>query len=308
MKMGVWRPDFTSPLPDLLERVREATNQALDALIEEEWGGRAEFQEPALYSVRAGGKRIRPSMVILSAYSCSEKPLLEGVPLLKVASTVELLHTYSLIHDDLPCMDNDTLRRGLATCHVRYGVETAILTGTALLIEGFRQLAVLLGGTNKEYVAIEIVGRAVGFGGMVGGQWLDLTLEGQPPTEAGVAEIHRKKTAALLAGCCELGGLLGNADEREQDHLRDYGLNIGMAFQAVDDLLDVIGQETAVGKRTGKDQHAGKMTMTELRGVAGTRDIARDYVERAVEASKSLTGPAAPSLADLGYYLLDRTY
>lgn len=306
--MGIWRPDFSSPLPDLLQSVRKSTNQVLETMLSEEWRGRPELKEPARYSVRAGGKRIRPSMVVLSAYSSSEPPLVEGLPLIKAASTLELIHTYSLIHDDLPCMDDDGMRRGKATCHVRYGVETAIWAADALLIEGFRQLWCILAGTNKELLAMEILGHAAGFGGMVGGQWLDLTLEGQQPTETGVGEIHLKKTAALLAGCCELGGILGNANDREQECLKHYGLHIGLAFQAIDDLLDVLGRETTVGKKTGKDRDAGKMTMTELRGIAGTRDIARDLVERAVGAVQSLKGPAVSSLVALGFHLLDRTH
>jgi geranylgeranyl pyrophosphate synthase len=155
---------------------------------------------------------------------------------------------------------------------------------------------------------MEVLGRAAGFGGMVGGQWLDLTLAGQKPTETGVGEIHLKKTAALLVGCCELGGLLGNADDHQQQCLKQYGLHIGRAFQAVDDLLDIVGRETTVGKKTGKDRDAGKMTMIELRGIAGTRDIARDLVDRAVGAVQSLKGPGVSSLVALGYHLLDRTH
>lgn len=306
--MVTWRPDFSKPLPDLLESVRKSINQVLEIMLDVEWDGRPELKEPARYSVQAGGKRIRPTMVILSAYACKKPPIFEGLRLFKAASSVEFLHTYSLIHDDLPCMDDDTLRRGKATCHVRYGVETALWAGSALLVEGFRQLSSTLEATDRAASALRVVAEAAGFSGMVGGQWLDLTLEGQQPTETRVRAIHLKKTAALFAGCCQLGGVLGNATDHEQQCLKRYGLSIGLAFQAVDDLLDVVGREAAVGKKTGKDRDAGKMTMTELRGISGSREIARDLVEAAVGAVESLKGPAVSSLVGLGYHLLGRTH
>ncbi|MBN1424805.1 polyprenyl synthetase family protein [Candidatus Fermentibacteria bacterium] len=246
---------------------------------------------------------MRPSLIVLSAYSGSESPAIAGDSLLAIATAVEMVHTYSLIHDDLPCMDDDLMRRGIPTCHVAYGISDATWAGSALLIEAFVILAREFSASGCLPEAARVMGDAAGLEGMVGGQWLDTQLPGTGVSGDAFIEVHRRKTAALLQGCCTLGGLAGGVDEPAIVALRSFGECLGLAFQAIDDLLDVTGNERVVGKRVGKDAQAGKLTATATLGVEGARRYVDELIDLAMSALASLEGPAVPRLRDLAFHL-----
>lgn len=244
----------------------------------------------ALYAVRAGGKRVRPLLTVASFRAAGG----EGGGVYRVAAAVELVHTYSLLHDDLPSMDDDPLRRGLPTAHRVYGVATATATGSAL-----QQLAFLaLGKAAREDPSLarrlpettRRLARAVGVEGMVGGQWLDLQAEGREIDAPGLEAIHRGKTAALLSAACALGGVAADADPDAVEALADYGTNLGLAFQIVDDLLDVIGDPGRTGKTAGADVAREKATYPAVHGIEGARDQAEAAAGLARDALGRLDG------------------
>ena len=222
------------------------------------------------YAVFAGGKRFRPALAIASAMAVGGR----GGNALPAAGALELLHTYSLIHDDLPCMDDDELRRGQPTVHVRFGEAMAVLAGDALHTLAF---AVLAGAPTRRRITLESVrrlARAAGPEGMVGGQVLDLEAETRLPDVAGLEAIHRRKTGALLAASAALGALAGGAGSAETATLERFGRELGLVFQIVDDLLDEEGTTAALGKSAGKDRAAGKATYPLLHGAAAARNEA----------------------------------
>jgi geranylgeranyl diphosphate synthase type II len=226
------------------------------------------------------------------------------------AVALEYIHTYSLIHDDLPAMDDDDLRRGKPTCHVVFGEGQAILAGDGLLTEAFTQLA---GDPalppSRRVEALRVLGEAAGWQGMVGGQSLDLEGERQAPEgELGLAQlqlIHRLKTGALLRASLELGAIAGNADPQARALLRQAGAALGLAFQIKDDILDATATEAAMGKRVGKDQGKGKITYPRLLGLEGARQALREATERALCLLQQLPNPH--SLTSLATYLAERS-
>jgi geranylgeranyl pyrophosphate synthase len=267
------------------------------------WQGPSHLLPAARYSLLAGGKRLRPALVVLSAYATTDRPPATGDQLLSIAAAVEMIHTYSLIHDDLPCMDNDDRRRGAPTCHVVHGVPDATWAGTALLVGAFGSLSRGFSGTSRIPVAARVLGASAGLVGMVGGQWLDTELPGSGAPRAAFSEVHERKTSALIAGCCALGGLASSADDTTLDILHDYGRSLGLAFQAVDDLLDVTGDAEVMGKRAGKDAAAGKLTALAALGLDGAKRYADEMAARASACVAPLGGPATPLLQELTAYL-----
>ncbi len=256
--------------------------------------------EAMRYSLEAGGKRVRPVLCLLAAEAVGGG--LEAA--LPGALALEFVHTYSLIHDDLPAMDDDDLRRGRPTNHKVYGEGPAILAGDGLLTEAFAVLA-----TTGRADAVALLAEAAGWRGMVGGQALDL--EGEALTASGTAygldhlqTIHRLKTGALLRGAVELGGLLGGADPAQRAALRAYGEAIGLAFQIQDDILDATSNEATLGKRAGKDQGRGKITYPSLLGLDGARRALQEATERALCHVPSLPNPS--SLQAWARYLAER--
>lgn len=236
------------------------------------------------YSLLSGGKRIRP-VLMLAAADLLGVSLDDAMPF---ACAVEMIHTYSLIHDDLPAMDNDDLRRGRPTNHVIYGEGMAILAGDALFhaaMELMLAAAVRMGGQRGLKAALAITRRA-GVSGMVAGQAMDISGEGKTATIEHVTKIHTKKTADMLTAPLEAAACLAEADERTMQALCSYGLHIGIAFQMMDDLLDVIGDEKQMGKRAGLDAADDKQTWITLRGVEGTRMDAGREVSLALDALK----------------------
>jgi geranylgeranyl pyrophosphate synthase len=258
------------------------------------------LREAMRYSVLAGGKRLRPLLVLAAAEACGEQlglaPDDADVLALPAAAAIELIHTYSLVHDDLPSMDNDTLRRGRPTSHVVHGEALAILAGDALLTEAFALLAEdtqPVRGVDAHALVrrrmrvIDLVAAAAGPRGMVGGQVLDLQAvrpDAAPLDREGLRAMHAAKTGALIRGSVVSGAVLAGAGTEMTAAIDGYGEAIGLAFQIVDDILDVEAPSADLGKTAGKDAAAGKPTYPAIYGLAESRRLADDCIERALDS------------------------
>ncbi len=250
----------------------------------------AKLFEAMDYSLSAGGKRLRP-VLLLAACDTLGGNVDEALPF---ACALEMIHTYSLIHDDLPAMDNDDLRRGRPTNHKVFGEGMAILAGDGLLSAANELMfrAAVQMGDLRGVRAAEAIARRAGVTGMVAGQVMDVTGEGSQPTLEKVDYIHRHKTADLLTAPIEAGFILAGADEAAVAAGCEYGMNLGLAFQMVDDLLDVEGDAAILGKTPGKDAAEGKLTWVAVKGVEATREDAKAAVEKAVQALERFGGDA----------------
>ena len=248
----------------------------------------AKLFEAMDYSLSAGGKRLRP-VLLLAACDTLGGNVEEALPF---ACALEMIHTYSLIHDDLPAMDNDDLRRGRPTNHKVFGEGMAILAGDGLLSAAMELMlrAAVRMSDMRGVRAAEAIARHAGVTGMVAGQVMDVTGEGSTPTLEKVDYIHRHKTADLLTAPIEAGFILAGADDRTVAAGCEYGVNLGLAFQMVDDLLDVEGDAAILGKTPGKDAAEGKLTWVAVKGVEQTRQDAKAAVEKAVDALKMISG------------------
>jgi geranylgeranyl diphosphate synthase type II len=274
------------------------------------------------YSVLAGGKRLRPILVLASAEAAAESAGSSADIALKLAlpaaCAVELIHTYSLVHDDLPAMDNDTLRRGRPTAHVVFGEGMAILSGDALLTEAFallsREPATAPGLDDRQLAtrklqALRTLADAAGASGMVGGQAIDLvaTVPGAVPLDiAALRAMHARKTGALITGSAVAGALLAGAPGETVTAIRTYADNLGLAFQIVDDILDVEGVSTELGKTAGKDAAAGKPTYPALVGVDDSRRLAAECIERALASLAA--AQIAGQLPAIARWVVSRTH
>lgn len=264
------------------------------------------------HSVFAGGKRLRPLLVLESARMI-EGELPAGAA--DLGAAIEMLHTYSLIHDDLPALDNDDLRRGKPTCHVVYGEATAILAGDALQSLAYQTLAQLPGDAAAKVEIIREISIATGTGvgqeglapGMIGGQVMDLEGEGKKPTAELVEAIHRAKTGALITVAIVAGGLLGGASAAEVEHLRRFGQHAGLAFQIVDDILDETQSSTALGKTAGKDSATEKATWPAVFGLESSRETAAELLRDAL-AELDRFGERAEPLKAVARALVERTH
>ncbi len=243
------------------------------------------------HGVLNGGKRLRPFLAAESAALFGAPP----GPALEMAAAIECLHSYSLVHDDLPAMDDDDLRRGQPTVHRAFNEATAILAGDALLTLAFDVLASLDADPAVRNELVVGLARASGAGGMVGGQVLDLEAETSTPDEAGIIRLQAMKTGALIRFSCEAGAILAAAPPAEREALREFGTAIGLAFQLADDLLDLTANEAELGKATRKDAAAGKATLAALHGEAWTRRQLAGLVEQAT-AGLAPFGDAADNL------------
>jgi geranylgeranyl diphosphate synthase type II len=287
-----------------LDEQRALIDQELARLLPPEVTFPHSIHQAMRYSVFAGGKRLRPIL-------CAEAGRLlgaEGPPLLRIASTLELVHTYSLIHDDLPALDNDDLRRGKPTCHRAFGESTAILTGDALLTLTYEVLAEPgLTSAECQLGIIYELARATGTReGMVAGQILDLEATNQTVDAATLELIHSAKTGAFLCAAVRCGALFAGATETDLERITIYGRKIGLAFQIADDLLDVLGSSSTLGKTAGKDDEQHKATYPALYGIEESRHKAALLVEEAC-ASLAPYGKAANRLQELAYFLIERT-
>ncbi len=278
--------------------------QALDRFVAAEHESPPQVHEAMRHSLFAGGKRLRPILVFAGA----EVTGMAAAAVLPAACAVELIHTYSLIHDDLPAMDNSATRRGRPTCHVLYGEAIAVLAGDALHALAFELLAqnAEVGVPPSHVVtAITEVTRSIGTRGMVGGQVLDLLASRGSVAEADVRTIHRLKTGSLIRACVRLGGILGGASREDLEALTEYGEHVGLAFQIVDDILDVVGEEAKLGKGTGSDAAHAKVTFPAVFGLADSRRLAQEATGRAIQALAPL-GTRGGWLADLASFLSSR--
>ncbi len=286
-----------------LRKSAEAVNLTLERLLEMHDDPETELIEAMRYAVLDGGKRIRPFLTVSSADLFN----VETERSLRVAAAIEMVHCYSLVHDDLPAMDDDELRRGQPTCHVKYGEATAILAGDALLTRAFEVLAD--DKTHPDpHVRSDLVmalSKAAGPAGMVGGQMLDLIAEESDLNMPEITRLQRMKTGMLIAVSCEAGAILGKATQGASHALHAYAHDLGLAFQIADDLLDVEGDENTVGKRTGKDEEAGKATFVSLLGVERAREQAQMLVAQACE-HLDLFGEKADSLKNMARFVVDR--
>ncbi len=248
------------------------------------------------YSLFAGGKRLRPALVLGSA------EIFEGdIPkVMPSACAIEMIHTYSLIHDDLPALDNDDFRRGKPTLHKVYGEAVALLAGDGLLTLAFE----LLASTGNADVVAEVA-RSAGVNGMVGGQYLDIRAEGQKITIETLQEIHRKKTGALICASLRCGALLSNASSEGLYAITEYGKHLGLAFQIVDDILNVTGDEKTLGKPVGSDKEHNKSTYPAILGLAQAQELALEQTHKAIRALDCL-GEKAEIFRQLAIYMLSR--
>ncbi|WFS63250.1 polyprenyl synthetase family protein [Pseudodesulfovibrio thermohalotolerans] len=272
-------------------------------------GTPARLLESMEYSLLAGGKRLRPVLVL------AWNGLLGGETdkAMPFAASLECIHTYSLIHDDLPAMDDDDLRRGRPSNHKQFDEATAILAGDGLLTEAFGLMsaASIFKGLPADRVlrAIHVVAGAAGAGGMVGGQAVDMEFTGRTgvPLEE-LKTMHAMKTGALITASCECGAILSGADEADIDNARRFGRNIGVAFQIVDDILDVVGDTATLGKPVGSDEAMGKSTYPALMGLEKSKSLAKDYVDEALTHLSGYFGSEQEFLWQLARYIVDRVY
>jgi geranylgeranyl diphosphate synthase type II len=283
-----------------LVRTRERIETALAAHLPSENEEPATIHRAMRYSVFAGGKRLRPLLVVFSGEMVGGR----DETLLPAACAVEMLHTYSLIHDDLPAMDDDDLRRGKPTCHKVFGEALAILAGDALLTRAFEVLAQLPADPARRALAVGILSRAAGTAGMVGGQVYDLAAEGEAPDETRLETIHRMKTASLFSACAEIGAVVCGGTEDLRKRLAAFGEALGLAFQIQDDLLDEVGSEAETGKRVRKDRTRRKMTYPALFGIERSRAQVRAWTE---QAERSLEAePRSERLRGFASWLVGR--
>ncbi len=292
----------------LLDEARERTDALLAA-----WAARLESALPGdpgramAYALRSPGKRVRPALVIAAYRACGgTSAAIDGV-----AAAVETVHTYSLVHDDLPCMDDDDLRRGRPTTHREFDIPTATRVGFLLVPVAARVLAaagleLALPADTVGRLAIELF-TAGGMTGMVGGQWLDLEAEGRTLTLDELRAVHRGKTGALIEASCAVGALSAGAAAWQLEAIREYGREIGLAFQVADDVLDVTATSEVLGKTAGKDAAVAKSTYVQLLGVEGAQAAAAGHAEAAVN-SLERSGVPSGALAALARYIVTRRH
>jgi farnesyl diphosphate synthase len=297
-------PSLPGAFPEALAEAAALTDTLLDKLVVVPAGPEARVFEAMRYSALAPGKRLRPFLVLASAqlFSVAQRSALQA------AAAVELIHAYSLVHDDLPAMDNSDLRRGRPTCHKQFDDATAVLAGDALLTFAFEVLAQedTHGDPAVRCELVTALATAAGGNGMVGGQMFDLLAEKDPTLGLGaITRLQRLKTGALIAFSCEAGAILGKAPQEMRRALRGYAHDLGLAFQIADDLLDVEGSAAAIGKPVGSDAAAGKATFVSILGVERARAQAEHLVQQAV-AHLDLFEKKADLLRQAAQFVINR--
>lgn len=293
------------PLEAYLHHQQQRVESALDHFLPPLDSYPPRLTDAMRYSVFAGGKRLRPILVLVAAEAVGA----ETLPLLPAACAVEYVHTYSMIHDDLPAMDDDAYRRGKPTNHIVYGEAMAILAGDALLTHAFELLS---GPPLVDHFPAPVLlqvshclGHAAGSFGMIGGQVMDIDSEGQQVELEVLEYIHQHKTAALIEASVAIGGLLGGGTPEQVRALRTYGHQIGWAFQIADDILDVEGDATLLGKDVGRDAAQGKVTYPALLGIEASRQRAMELVQQATVALDTF-GEHAERLRQIAHYVVSR--
>ncbi len=295
----------TEAQPRYPDHLRAEVDAYLETLRFSEEAATAGLEEAMRYSLLAGGKRIRPVLALATAEAIGREP----ASVLPLAAAIELIHTYSLIHDDLPAMDNDDLRRGRPTCHRAFGEDVAILAGDGLYAEAFRLL--LTGQPGEPANVLAAAGElaaATGVAGMVGGQYLDVANTAAPGPQ-GLRRLHELKTGRLIAASIECVLLLAGAHKPATISLyRDFASELGVLFQIVDDILDVTGSEQTLGKRQGSDERLGKRTYVTECGLAGARELAAESHRRARAALAEAAPDGASELEQITDFIATRTY
>jgi geranylgeranyl diphosphate synthase, type II len=291
-------------LPTFFEQDRMEVDAALDRLMPKETAAPASIHQAMRYSVFAGGKRIRPMLCLETARVFAE----DVTAALHPACAIEFIHTYSLIHDDLPALDNDDLRRGKPTCHKKFGEATAILAGDALLTLAFETIgATPVDAERRVAILMEVATAAGTVNGMVGGQVADLEAEGKRVAPGMLEYIHRSKTAALIRGAITAGALCAGAPAADAARLRKFGETIGWAFQVTDDILDVEESSAALGKTAGKDIAQQKATYPAVYGLERSHEIANELATSAIQELDTYQERAARLRAIAEFLVLRRT-
>jgi geranylgeranyl diphosphate synthase, type II len=289
-------------LQSYLESRTALVNRALDRFLPKESARPATIHKAMRYSLFAGGKRMRPALTLAAAEACGGRAE-DAMPL---ACAVECIHTYSLIHDDLPAMDNDDFRRGKPTNHKVFGEGIAVLAGDALLTQAFEITAQAKGWPRYDHRDLTLeIAKASGSLQLIAGQVADLEAEGKKVSAAQLKYIHERKTSALLCCSVRLGGMSANCTPVQLQALTDFGYHVGLAFQIIDDILDVTQTSEQLGKTAGKDTTAQKATYPSIVGMEKSKKIALQLTQRAFDALKVFRGKAT-ALDALAHYLLNR--
>jgi geranylgeranyl diphosphate synthase type II len=300
-RAGARRP-ISFDLQGFLESRTQRVNEALNGFLPKETTKPATIHRAMRYSLFAGGKRMRPALCIAAAEACGG----HDADALPAACAVECIHTYSLIHDDLPAMDNDDFRRGKPTNHKQFGEGIAILAGDALLTQAFEILGKSKGSPRYPHQALVLeLARASVSLQLIAGQVADLEAEGRRIAAADLKYIHERKTSALLCCSARLGGMSANCTPAQLQALTDFGYHVGLAFQIIDDILDITQTSEQLGKTAGKDTAAQKATYPSIIGLEKSRKIARELTAKAFQALKIFRGKAA-ALEALAMHLLQR--
>ena len=307
-------------IDDWVSRQLAAVEQALGQWVSVDASAHLEHQAPSelmaamRYAVLDGGKRLRP-LLVMAAFEAVQHARQPQEPeasrvALRAACAVELIHAYSLVHDDMPCMDNDILRRGKPTVHVAFGQASALLAGDALQALAFELLTPDDGSVPEVQQAhlCRLLARAAGCTGMAGGQAIDLASVGLQLSESQLQEMHRLKTGALLKASVMMGAACGHADMATWNALQDFGAAIGLAFQVVDDVLDVTADSATLGKTAGKDAHSCKPTYVSLMGLTEAKAFACKLKAQALDALQRTGLPDVRALQGLAEAVVDRTY
>ncbi|AZV93159.1 polyprenyl synthetase family protein [Kerstersia gyiorum] len=295
--------------PAWMRTCAEQVERRLGALLPQDDEAPAHLHGAMRYAVLGGGKRVRALLVLAAGHACQPagKPVAIVTALESAAAAVEMIHGYSLVHDDLPCMDNDTLRRGKPTTHVAYGEAAALLAGDALQPLAFETLAGMPIAPALIVQSVQVLARASGSLGMAGGQFIDLDSTGHGLSLDQLRGMHTMKTGALLAASVTLGGVVAGASSPQRQALEKYAAAIGLAFQVVDDILDVTADSASLGKTAGKDAQDNKPTYVSLMGVDAARELAAQLRDDAHQALRPL-GEAGAYLAAMADFIVAREY
>ena len=299
MTQTITDEDFKTALQEKINLV----NVALAKIMDEQDDIEPRLQEAMKYTLMAGGKRIRAAILMWICQSIAGRITDDA---LTAACCIEMVHTYSLVHDDLPAMDDDDLRRGQPTVHIKYDEPTAILTGDALLTLAFEILATKIHDSALAVKMIAILAGAAGPAGMIAGQMADIMAEKADPTVKMLEYIHYNKTAMMFYAAATMGAIAANAKPELRNQLAKYGIKLGLCFQIADDILDITSTTDELGKTIGKDQSQGKLTYPALKGLEQSRKIARDLTFQAEALLNNLPGDTA-ALKHLTRSLLTRT-
>jgi len=292
-------PDFKTELAHIAARVETV----LDKLLPKPEGHQAVIMEAMRYAALGGGKRLRPFLVMETAKLFSS----DGEAVEATACALECLHVYSLVHDDLPSMDDDDLRRGKPTVHKAYDEAIAVLAGDGLLTVAFELISDCGADAAVKVELLGLLAKAGGTHGMIGGQVIDITVAENERDEALITELQNLKTGALIEYAVTAGAILGNASEEQRQSLQNYACDLGLAFQIQDDILDVEGDASIVGKAVGKDENLGKATFVSILGLEGAREKAANLGIRA-KSHLAPFGKSADTLCDTVDFVLNRSY